>query len=457
MGNSEGSMKTGRCVSRRVVNRVSGALFWGIVLVTGIDAKLVLADSIDEEFVRRSDEILSDLQNHRYKNVGVLKFQVKKGDSPATFFAGALNFSLARRLENALILANDPAHPVGVARDCATVAATRNRTSHYTLPGGRKALLAQTYPLAWGNQEVKVDALLTGLAEVSPDLREIMIHILIFDQENVAAMREVAKFTVPTDRNALADMDESFTLARRGAGKSGPSPERDAVDDAADRHRAPNDRPPGGELDFRVFFDGIRQSQLPDQPEQTKKTPVTWFPTPAPGQPVFFEMQWNGATKAGVVVRVNGINTLYMEEGDKDPVEFHKWILTPGKTYGITGFYETDRKTVRPFQSLPEAESEAFELDVPSKRGLIEIDIFTEGEAADRPPEITLRSGPKSADSLKAAQDQIRRLNEGVLLAKRGVIVPDAKAAGAQLPRGESLRNPVFFERHVIRYYNTQK
>src|SRR4051794_15767530 len=55
--------------------------------------------SLDLAVLKQAPEIISYLKDHRYKNVGVLKFRVKKGDEPASDHVGPLNLNIAGRLE----------------------------------------------------------------------------------------------------------------------------------------------------------------------------------------------------------------------------------------------------------------------------------------------------------------------------------------------------------------------
>ena len=58
--------------------------------------------------------------------------------------------------------------------------------------------------------------------------------------------------------------------------------------------------------------------------------------------------------RIGLVLMVNGKNTLYEEEGD--PSHCKAWVLDPGKTYGIEGF-QVDNATRKPFRVLSDQDS----------------------------------------------------------------------------------------------------
>src|SRR4029077_5530543 len=71
------------------------------------------------------------------KTVAVLKFLGAKDGSDFSDNLGTINTLLARRLELALILANDPRNPIGVIDDASAVAAKTPGANHRT-PEGRK-------------------------------------------------------------------------------------------------------------------------------------------------------------------------------------------------------------------------------------------------------------------------------------------------------------------------------
>jgi hypothetical protein len=74
-------------------------------------------------------------EEKKYRNVGVLKFLVaREGKKDFSDNAGTLNMLLARRLEVALVLANDRKNLLGIIRNASAVAArcTIGRLSCWT-------------------------------------------------------------------------------------------------------------------------------------------------------------------------------------------------------------------------------------------------------------------------------------------------------------------------------------
>src|SRR5262245_10046917 len=173
------------------------------------------ADQLEKELLKQAPTIIQHLQSKGYKNVGVLKFRVKKGSEAITDSVGVLNQTLAQRLEIALVLANDNdvKKQLGIVQNASSVAAGLRGASHLTRDG-RQVLFKGQYPLAWGKQQVTPDAFLTGIAEVSGDLKEMTVGILAFGKET-ETLDKVGRFTVATGSSTLSEMGESFLL--RGA------------------------------------------------------------------------------------------------------------------------------------------------------------------------------------------------------------------------------------------------
>jgi hypothetical protein len=371
------------------------------------------ADVIDVELLKKAPEIMETLVQQKYKNVGVLKFEVQRGgaDGPISMQVGRLNSRMATRLENILILVNDEQTPLGIARSAGDVAAARDRSATYRTPEGRQRLLAGTYPCAWGEEQLPLDAFLTGLVRLAPDLKEATVILKVFDRAGAAEPpRDLLRLTIPITLSLLSDMDMSFYVRRRGSDDD-PLGIPELVKDATENIRQVQQakQPQGVEkqvervLDFRIFYDGK---------EITRKQDGT-IETPRLNQEVQFRLKNKGLERLGVVVRVNGVNTVDNDREDKDPPLYVRWILEPGREYALRGFYSKN-KFVQPFKALPEEKlQENPELFVISKIGKIEIDVFREGALKDRWKDLArtqynLSEPSKPAASLALLQGQIR-------------------------------------------------
>jgi len=106
------------------LRKFTGPLTWAVPLaVAALGVALARADNLDRALLRHAPAIMEDLRANGYTNVGVLKFRVQKGTAAPSMHAGFLNTSLATRLENALILAQDKAQPIGITRGASEAAA----------------------------------------------------------------------------------------------------------------------------------------------------------------------------------------------------------------------------------------------------------------------------------------------------------------------------------------------
>jgi hypothetical protein len=172
-------------------------------------------ESLERAMLQQAPKLIQHFQKHGYKNVGVLKFLVnREGAKGFSDNTGTLNLLLARRLELALVLANDPKHPVGIIEDASAVAQKTAGASHLNKEG-RLKLFAPSYPLAWGNDKVQADAFVTGTAEISADLKTLTVSLMIFDRENNKLTALLDDFVTANRADRLAELSESFVL--RGA------------------------------------------------------------------------------------------------------------------------------------------------------------------------------------------------------------------------------------------------
>ncbi len=100
----------------------------------------------------------------------------------------------------------------------------------------------------------------------------------------------------------------------------------------------------------------------------------------------------------GVAVRVNGVNSIYQEQGNgqqgpvgRHPVECVKWALRD-QPLRITGFQNHQRQTV-PFQLTSGREGLAETVGISSDLGLVELSFFAESLPGDVPrPQIAMAS-----------------------------------------------------------------
>lgn len=333
---------------------------------------------IDRALLKQAPAIIKYLQGKGYKNVGVLKFQVKKGDGPATDSAGPINLAVANQLELALLVANDNdvQKQLGIIARASGVAARVKGGSHLTAEG-RQKLLAARYPLAWGKDDVVPDALLTGLVEVSPDLRTLTVTVLAFDKEST--LQKVVVFQATNDSRTLMDSGESFLL--RGAFDRGEPQVREqkAIATAAGVKTTALKYPlqdAAAPVTLDILYDG-------------KTVPVTfrdgqaWVQEPQEGQKVELVIRRldRGAGRFAAVVFVNGENTLYKQ---RLPVaQCTKWVLGPNaEPIQLLGF-KTGADKGEAFRVLCRAESKLNEVYYGADVGTIALVVFREKVTRD--------------------------------------------------------------------------
>src|SRR5262249_11794830 len=134
-----------------------------------------------------------------------------------------------------------------------------------------------------------------------------------------------------------------------------------------------------------------------------------------------------------VVLRINGVNT--RNEQHDEPETASKWLLQPGKTTLVKGFYHGE-KLKKPFENLLDA-------GTPDRTGIVEIAVFEKGEKREEemlynpralPPTqekqarssyLGLRSALLKSSKLKTTTVVLKGKGEGDLTVKRELIVPD--------------------------------
>lgn len=384
-----------------VISRLalSGAMLLFVAGQREVRADESPAASLNKQLQEQAPEILKQLRDKGYKNVGVLKFRIKKGTEPVSDSVGTLNMFLADRLEVALILANsnEATKQIGILKRASSVAAKIPGASHVTA-GGREKLFQAEYPLAWGGSSVKPDAFLTGIAQVSADLKQITVGVLVFDASGGALAKVVPPFDATMSPALLGEVGESFVV--RGAFDSGKTelkadpatkavPTGDAlaakVADVSAKIKskeAPHPlADPGCPVLLEVTYDG--------RPVSVEfRDGKAFIAEPHEGQKVVLTLRRAATAKGrlGVVVKVNGESTL--ERQRLPDADCRKWILEPGAGPIKLEGYQLDNSTAEAFRVLSAAESKAAEMNYGADVGTISMTVFRE-VGGDPIPETT--------------------------------------------------------------------
>jgi hypothetical protein len=350
-------------------------LVWPLTLAAVATLSTARGDSVETRLRNEAPRVMKFLTDHHYQTVGVLNFAVKKGDRPATFDAGTLNGGMAVRLENALMLLNDAAHPIAIVHSVGS-----SHSGAYN-SAQRQTLFQREYPLAWGNQKKRPDALVTGEVIVSKDMKSLDVIIQAVDRKDPERLADVIRLkNIPVDRNVLASIGQSFAVSRGVGHRLSRDADTAASNDAAKRDETgvsplnDSDDP----VKLQIFYDD-KPVALESDASNPGEVKIRRAKTadPKEGQKLKFIIKNISKETVGVVLAVNDKNTIFQEDLVTKPIaECTKWILGPGESYTIAGFYMTDDgKDVRAFKVLSDEES-AKAAGAPGLKGLFSMTVF---------------------------------------------------------------------------------
>jgi hypothetical protein len=478
-----------------------GTLAAALALLWTAIARPVRAESLAQGLQKQAPEVMKYLREQGYRNVGVLKFRVKKGDKVSDR-VGTLNTALASRLETALLLAEDSRLPVGLIRDASGVAASIPGADHRTAEGRLKLFGSDKYPLLWGTDTVAPDAFVTGLALLRPDGKTMAVALCVIDKQT---MKEpFRQFVVDVDPSLLIETGSSFRLRgllddgqlNTGPGSSDkvpPSTQQKvdaAVQDAIQvvRKSEPPPMPDKGPVVLDIFYG--------DNPVEYSVSDANEIQIPEPGQGQRVKFVLRKTDKAhvryGVVVKVNGENTLFMEKGKVE--QCTKWILSDQvPTIEVEG-YQVSNTEARPFIIRSPEESKAVERQYGKDVGQISFVVFREKTAAeqkaapDEPPgdlpreelppgkkpappsdddarvQLAIDLGLAESDSKLAkantpeeAQQAVNERAEKLQKDRqRGIVGPAEEKTGSEITHVEFKTDPVPIQASTVIYYRAR-
>ena len=420
--------------ARRVPLFAAVASFAALVLAGPAPA----APSLEQALIANAPAVVKKLQAMGCRNVGVLKFLATKDGDKLSDNVGTLNMTLANRLEIALLLADDPKTPLGIITNASAVAQRTPGASHLTRDG-RLKLFGATYPLAWGHEQVEADAFVTGTTQISKDLRTLTVSLFVFTKEDNKLAPLGDDFTAANRPGDFGEMGESFVL--RGG----------LLDDSVDTDPAKEK-----EREEKVIQVAARVKEQEEKyPLQEKAPPVTltafydgkpaaieyrdgkaFLPEPREGQKVVFGLARDGTKERyGIVLKVNGENTLYREK--LPDVQCRRWIMDPGDgPYKIPGFQKDD-KTTEEFRVPSAAESKVHEINYGADVGTVTLTVFRERKGKPKPQDIT-DEGAALAAVTKGALPEEKAKNYNALKAQ---LLEDANRG--LIVEGSPVNNPV--------------
>jgi hypothetical protein len=280
---------------------------------------------------------------------------------------------------------------------------------------------------------------------------------------------EVCTFSVPTDRELLRELGQSYAVPRgESPAKTRVERDKQAVANARSRDAEPGDDLTPADVrgvKFEVLLDDVAQPIQKDD-----RSPGEWrLDNPKAGQVVKLRATNVGDEKAlGVSIRVNGRSLWGQMQGEVD-TRTGIWLLEKdAKPTTFEGFY-TDVKgeNLLPFRVLTDEESAEREAEFGDRVGTIDVDVFAsrpggdpevEGLSISRGlsrltrPEPGVKSSEDLRKSLLKANPLLKKaanvaIDRGIIDAGKVPVVGPEIASGS-LPD----RKPV--GRLTIRYYN---
>ncbi len=393
--------------------RTMMATLVGLALVA-VPAAAGEPKKLDAALKEQAERILAFARDKHCKNVGVLKFLVRTGDGAPSDNVGPLNLALADRLTVALVLAC-PDEEIGILRDANAIAATIKKANHLD-EDGRIQLFSRSYPLAWGEMEqtVRPDLFVTGIATLSPDLKETTVQLQCFRKDGKLT-ENFRNFTVATSARTLIETGRPFLLTK----KSHP----DLFDGAKGIDEEQADKP---STDVSHKFATGPAANVVAVLEKEAPVKVTLYydndeipvkngsvPEPTKDQKVWFKLENTSKDVCGVVLKVNGVNTIFKEKlPDKD---CHKWILKPEAVTVVRGF-QTNLAERRDFDVQSPAESRATEVKYGDFSGLFQVTVFVaHGEAKPEAPALVLNDDQKAVAAIAKGSLDVASIPPGNL------------------------------------------
>lgn len=294
------------------------------------------------------------------RNLGVLKFVVQvEGQEQVPASLGRLNMRLAEKTELALVWSVPPQdhEMVGILVQATEVAASIQSANHFDLKNRQSldALFSADYRLAWKIQEHQLtaapDALLSGVAVLSRDLRhlELALHAVVrpeFSEDFQAYQKLAPETTVnsPVTIDDLIDGGESFMIRSTGKREASSEIALEQVElsrqDPAQFHPLAD---PACPVELVVLYNGQPAPIRILQGTDTSLPPGAYIEEPRTNQKVSFVVRRrdpSNQTRYGVLLRVNGLNTLLKESGPDERCRL--WVFEPHlKQFGVDGYYIT--------------------------------------------------------------------------------------------------------------------
>jgi len=437
--------------SRTRITVATGLALAGLLLAVTSPASAGNLDvALLEQKTGAAETVLIKLHKLGYENVGVLPFHVTRGPKEKSGYDVApIALNLTTRLENALILSQDPKSKVlvGIIRDAAGTAppdGLKAYQSEKCSADDYEELFLEQYNLGWGDKKVKADAFLTGRVinpAKTPDSPYVKVTIELIDaksrdKDGKVKRQFVQELCVTRDRALLADLGISFAVPREKLasflrGRAPASEDREGLIGAyggwgkGKPKATPEDV---GGMAFSLYYGVKKGDKVEKQVQPVKLNAEGVFEAPAPpvGATVTLALKHlnkDDRTRA-VVLKMNGRSLWKMEEQESQLCQ--KWLFDAGKSDTFEGYYfDLSGDNMKRF--VVEPVEKARGKDVGPKLGWIEVDVFAEAE-----PDLVEKKDEKK-DEKKEDKDK-----EALVAASK---VVSLRSAGAPVPSdGKALK-----------------
>jgi hypothetical protein len=460
-------------------------------LTGSVRAEEKAVQTYDQAVRERAPKILEDLKAKGYKNVGVLKFLARNEGSAWRDNLGPINRTLADRLELALLVSLKPADGMGILfRASDVIPATGNPRATHRSEEGRAEFFAfdpSPFSFPWNTkQKVQPDAFLTGEATLSADLQRMTVKLQVFGNKapDKLKMVDVCEFTAAVDPRTLTEAGVSFVGARGpfdkpiDPGQFTAQVVKDApkLDDSAETWQKRADALLVEMKDLPIKVELLYSGQPiaieanPFRPPAERDNVLLRCREPLAREKVAFLLTNKGNETFGVVLKVNGQNTIFREE--KSPIDCFKWILEPGKSVKVAAFQLDNQKTMS-FEVKSEAESRQEEMKYGDNAGTFSLTVFRaakseadkeivkeEAKASDLTTAMISRGTEQltsriAASDLASFQGELAKLTQKAEDAKgsRGVIGAGKEGVNAVMDvKFSAVPRPAFSA--TIRYYD---
>lgn len=425
---------------------------WAAIAALVAISAPVRSEEIDRLLYRQARKLYETISARKAGTVAVLKFRAQKASEPETFHAGRINMTMAEMLENVLIAGKvNLDQSTRIVRNASLTASQAGQKLNYLNPTDRTKLFNLVYSEAEG-QSASPDVFFTGVVKLDQRTHTTTVVIEAFDRTN-STIEEVARFTAENDPSTISEFGQAYVLATRDVFGNADSALANAADAQGEAGRTvtPFARSPESLGMLKMF---LNKQPVPFDADPAGPSPgALRFNCREPMESDTVEFTIDNVSKdqrIAVVLKINGESTLKRERDSA--ANCQKWIVDPGKSLSIGGFYESETgKNMRKFVVKPTPNPD--EPLSPTLQGTIDFHVFVEDRDGPAKPDgavvhITrgLPSGPASYMDLNRSV-----FNPDSKLKTRGLILAGAAEQGYKLEPKEFV-NPREQAHWFIRY-----